>query len=52
MDNWVRITYFHTLYNREVTKNAREITFKDGNAYFGGEMIAIEYLRKVEAIND
>lgn len=51
-DNWNKVTYFHTLYNKEVYENTREITFKEGKAYFNRKAVPVELLRKIEPIND
>lgn len=51
-DNWIKITYFHTLYKENVSTNTREITFKDGYAFFSGKMIEVERIVKIEPIND
>ena len=49
----MKITYFHTLYKKEVTANVcGEIEFKDRMAWFssGGHYYAVEvkYIRKIE----
>lgn len=52
----MKITYFHTLYQREVTEFIRdgEIVFRGGYAYFhaGGHGYAIEliYIRSIESL--
>lgn len=56
MINFVKITYYHTLYQREVTSVADKINFdEDGYARFScmghKEAIEIKYIRKVEGIN-
>ena len=51
-DNWNKVTYFHTGYNRETYDNTREITFKDGKAYFNRKAVPVELLRKIEPINE
>lgn len=51
-DNWIKITYYHTLYNENVDDHTREITFKDGKAYFNFKAVPVELLRKVEPINE
>jgi len=53
-----KITYYHTLYKREVTELVRngEFEFKDGRVVFNsfghGVAIEFEYVRKIELIED
>lgn len=51
-DNWNKVTYFHTAFKREVYEHTREITFKDGKAYFNRKAVPVELLRKIEPINE
>ena len=56
MTNYVKVTYYHTLYQREVTSVTDEISFdEDGYVRFAcvGHKVAIEikYIRKIEGIN-
>lgn len=52
--NWIKITYYHTMYQREVTAITTEVTFGNGKAYFSsmgyGEAVEAEYVRKIEAL--
>lgn len=51
-DNWIKVTYYHTLYKREEYENTREITFKEGKAFFNRKAVELELLRKIEPINE
>ena len=53
----MKITYFHTLYNRNVTKITDEIKFlEDGTAVFfsggHGYLVRIDRIRKIEKIGN
>lgn len=54
----MQITYYHTLYKREITTLVidGEFEFKDGRVVFssGGHRYAVEfeYIRKIEPIKD
>lgn len=51
-DNWIKVTYWHTLYNREEYDHTREISFNHGKAYFNGKAVPVELLMKIEPINE
>ena len=54
----LKVTYFHTLYQRNTSCYTDKVTFKDdGRAYFqptigGGVAIEVEYLRSIEMTED
>lgn len=51
-DNWNKVTYLHTGYNREVSENTREITFFNKKAFFNRKAVPVELLIKIEPINE
>lgn len=56
MISFIKITYYHTLYQREVTSVVDKISFdEDGYARFScighKEAIEIKHIRKIEGIN-
>ena len=55
MTNYIKVTYYHTLYQREVTSVTDEISFdEDGYARFAcvghKEAIEIKHIRKITEI--
>ena len=50
---WLKVRYFNTWYKREFSVNVRgNITFKDGDVYFGRYMIPVKHLIAIEPIDD
>ena len=50
---WLKVRYFDTWYKREFSKIVRgNITFKDGDVYFGRYMIPVKHLIAIEPIDD
>ena len=50
----MKITFYHTLYKREVTWLCDNITFKEGKVIFVANgkkySLEIEYIKKIEAL--
>lgn len=51
---WLRITYFSTLYQKEVTSVTQEIRIEGGKAYYScmghGEVVDVDRIVKIESV--
>lgn len=54
MTNYIKITFYHTMYQKEVTAVTTEVRIENGKAYFSSvgysEAVELEYVRKIEPL--